>query len=180
MRSRMRHLGVGTVTALSNNATVFSYPHFDLPVDHLSDISWAEVAEVALSQHAGQAIEVPTGHGFRMLMTRDMLDAVGRLDEIYGRGYGEENDLCSRAADLGFRHLAAAGVFVQHREGVSFGMTSSSLKRANAKILSKRFAEFNYKLAEFTRRDPLRCARWTLDRIRLRKADVEFVLIVYS
>ena len=107
---------IGSVTALSNNATIFSYPGPEAACAALTDIGWAEVAAVALAGNAGRVVDVPTGHGFCLLLKREMLDRVGGLDEAFGRGYGEENDLCLRSSDLGWRHVAAAGAFVEHRK----------------------------------------------------------------
>jgi GT2 family glycosyltransferase len=105
---------VGTVTALSNNATIFSYPHPKLPNAALTDMEWGEIAAVAREASGGKAIDVPTGHGFCLLIRREVLQLVGRLDEQFGRGYGEENDFCQRVADLGYRNVAAPGAFVEH------------------------------------------------------------------
>jgi glycosyltransferase involved in cell wall biosynthesis len=172
---------IGSVTALSNNATIFSYPIADAACERLADIGWGEVAAVALQVNAGIVLDVPTAHGFCMLIRREMLDRVGLLDEAFGRGYGEENDLCLRAADLGFRHVAAAGVVVEHRESVSFGDEKLNLLKANLARLEERFPEYPADVREFLKRDGLRSARWPVDRFRLQRvasAGGRFVLIV--
>ena len=57
-----------------------------------------------------------------MYLRRDCLDAVGVFrDDLFAQGYGEENDFCLRARHLGWRHVAAPGVFVAHRGAQSFG-----------------------------------------------------------
>ena len=84
--------GVGTVTAMSNNATIFSYPHDDLRDEALDDIDWPALAAVARVKNAGLAIEVPTGHGFCLLIKGEALRRLGPMNEAFGRGYGEEND----------------------------------------------------------------------------------------
>ena len=115
---------IATATAISNNATIFSYPHPDAPAAALKDVKWSELADVALRESREITIEVPTAHGFCMLIKREILNRLGQFNEAYGRGYGEENEMCERAADLGYRHVAAAGVFVQHHESVSSAATS--------------------------------------------------------
>ena len=112
---------IGTVTPLSNNATIFSYPDPADPCSALEDVRWEELARVALQENAGLGVDVPTAHGFCMLIRRAVLDLLGQFNEIFGHGYGEENEFCLRAADLGFRHVAAAGVLVEHLGSVSFG-----------------------------------------------------------
>ena len=172
---------IGTVTALSNNATIFSYPHPALPMSRLEDIGWDEVAFAARVAGGGRSIDVPTGHGFCMLMRREMLDRVGKLNECFGKGYGEENELCLRATDLGFRHVAAPGAFVEHRESVSFGDDKEALIRENLPKLERMYPEYTAMIMDFEAIDPLRVARWPLDAARLniaRAAGTKFVLIV--
>ena len=172
---------IGTVTAMSNNATIFSYPHPSMRVPNLNDVTWSELAIVALQENRGLHVDVPTGHGFCMLIKRVVLDYIPRLNEVFGRGYGEENELCLRAADLGYRHVAAAGVFVEHVEEVSFGQAKQPLLVTNLKKLETMFPEYAATVAEFEKHDELRCARWPLDAFRLRKArdgGFQFVLVI--
>ncbi|MDT8870635.1 hypothetical protein RAA17_04270 [Komagataeibacter rhaeticus] len=50
-----------------------------------------------------------------MLIRHDCLARTGPFrPELYGRGYGEENDFSMRARLAGWRHRAALGVFVGH------------------------------------------------------------------
>ena len=172
---------IGTVTALSNNATIFSYPHARLRRDALPDVTWAELAASALLLNGGMTIDVPSGHGFCMLVKRDVLNRLTELDVSFGRGYGEENDLCARAADLGFRNVAAAGVFVEHRESVSFGDEKQGLLTHNLARLDARYPEYTPTIMEVERRDDLRAARWALDQERLRRASAAgglFALVI--
>jgi GT2 family glycosyltransferase/glycosyltransferase involved in cell wall biosynthesis len=161
---------IGTVTALSNNATIFSYPHPQHAGVVLDDIDWPTLAAIALRENAGKAIDVPTGHGFCLYVKRDVLRRIGALDEAFGRGYGEENDFCARAADLGFRNVAAAGVFVEHRDGVSFEAEKDALLAQNLRLLHTRYPEYTALVMEAERRDDLRAGRWALDAARLRRA----------
>jgi GT2 family glycosyltransferase len=172
---------IGTVTALSNNATIFSYPHPKLPNAALADMEWEEVAAVAREASSGRAIEVPTGHGFCLLIRREVLQAAGGLSEQFGRGYGEENDFCQRAADLGYRNVAALGAFVEHREGVSFGAEKRALVEANLARLGRIYPEYAASITRFERGEELRQARWPIDAARLRRAGASgtsFALVV--
>jgi len=161
---------IGTVTAMSNNATIFSYPHQALRCSELDDIAWDELAAEALRSNRGTAIDMPTGHGFCMLIRRHVLDRVGTFDEAFGRGYGEENDLCTRAADLGYRNVAAPAAFVRHRESVSFMEDKVGLLKTNSAMLGSRYPEYVPIIIEAERTDPMRTARWPLDDARLRRA----------
>ena len=161
---------IATVTALSNNATIFNYPVPEVPMELLADAGWDEIAAAALAANRGIALEVPTGHGFCMLIRRDALDRVGRFNEAFGRGYGEENEFCQRAADLGFRHVAAGGVLVEHRERTSFGVEREALLKVNLPRLAAMYPEYDEAILAHTRADPLWVARLPLDAHRLRKA----------
>ncbi|MCJ2094247.1 glycosyltransferase, partial [Methylobacterium sp. J-072] len=94
---------VGSVTPLSNNATICSYPRFNANNTMALEIPRPELDQAARTLNRGRSVEVPTGVGFCMYMTAAALDAVGVLDEIaFGKGYGEENDWCMRARKAGF------------------------------------------------------------------------------
>ena len=174
---------IGTVTAISNNATIFSYPHPNLRGISLTDVRWHELAALALEHNRGHAIDVPTGHGFCMLVKQEVLQRIGRFDEEFGRGYGEENDLCARAADLGYRNVAAAGAFVAHYENTSFTQEKSELLSKNLGKLQARYPEHTPLVMDAERRDVLRSARWPLDAERLRRASRSgrrFTLVIYN
>jgi GT2 family glycosyltransferase/glycosyltransferase involved in cell wall biosynthesis len=173
---------IGTVTALSNNATIFSYPSPGHGGARLEDIDWPALAAIALRENAGKAIDVATGHGFCLYVKRDVLRCIGQLDEAFGRGYGEENDFCARAADLGFRNVAAAGVLVEHRDGSSFQAEKDVLLPQNLRLLHTRYPEYMELVMAAERRDDLRSARWALDAARLRRAaesGASFALLVH-
>ncbi len=175
------HPDIGTVTAISNNATVFSYPHAELRHPSLNDVSWHELAGIALAENAGQCVDVPTGHGFCMFIKAEVIRRIGYLDEGFGRGYGEENDFCARAAALGYRNVAAGGVLVEHKESISFQNERASLVARNQPRLNKLYPEYTPLIMEFERQDGLRQLRWALDRARLERArtgGTRFTLVV--
>ena len=168
---------IATVTAMSNNATIFSYPHRTKPSIVLEDVSWEGLAAIALSRSKGLMIDVPTGHGFCMLIRREAFEEVGYLNEVFGRGYGEENEFCQRASDLGYKHVAACGVFVEHRESTSFKSEKVDLISRNLRILDGLYPEYTPVIMSYEERDPLRRARWPLDAYRLRQSSKSFLVI---
>lgn len=172
---------IGTVTPLSNNATIFSYPHESLLRTELEDVSWAQLAQLAVEHSPDTVVDVPTAHGFCMLIKREVLDCIHQLDTIFGRGYGEEVDFCAKAADLGFRNVATGRAFVYHHGSVSFGAERPELLASSAKVISNRYPEYGPMVSEFQRQDGMRSARWALDTARLtasRKAGTPFTLII--
>lgn len=114
------HPRVGTVTAVSNNAGVFSVPEAAKDNRMPLALSDTHVAR-AFAYSSDGPVAVGTGNGFCMLIARDMLDDVGLFDEqAYPRGYGEENDLAMRAIAQGWRHLVTDATFVFHKRSSSF------------------------------------------------------------
>ncbi len=64
---------------------------------------------------------LPFLNGFCLLVRRSVLEAVGLLDEAtFPFGYGEENDLCLRAADAGFSLAVAEDAYVYHAQSRSY------------------------------------------------------------
>ena len=172
---------IGTVTPLSNNATIFSYPDPGDPCSALADVGWDELARVALKESAGVHFDVPTAHGFCMLIRRTVLEFLPDFNEVFEHGYGEENEFCLRAADLGFRHVAAAGVLVEHVGRVSFGDSQRERLENNLQKLSAMFPEYMATVHDFEHHEKLRRARWPLDAFRLQKAageGVRFAVVV--
>ena len=104
---------VATVTPFSNNATICSYPQFCKDNELPAGYDTARLDALFARANAGQAVDVPTGVGFCMYIRRAALQAVGLFDEEhFGKGYGEENDFCIRAAQAGWRNLHALDTFV--------------------------------------------------------------------
>jgi GT2 family glycosyltransferase len=172
---------IGTVTPLSNNATIFSYPHAELRRHELSDVPWPRLAQIARERNADTIVDVPTAHGFCMLIKREVLERIGGFDESFGRGYGEENDFCAKAADLGFRNVAAGSVFVFHHESVSFAAEKTELLTKNLGLIANRYPEYHPTIMAFEREDRMRSVRWRLDAARLaaaREAGAQFTLAI--
>lgn len=165
-----RHPRTGTVTPLSNNATICSYPrtlqdnHFPL------EIEFAEIDQLAKVHNAGIEVEAPTGHGFCLYLRRDCLSDVGTFDEQgFGMGYGEENDLCQRAMRRGWRNIIAADVYVRHLGSASFQDERPARLRTALAEIARRYPSYHADIGRFCALDPLAPARRTLDLQRLRR-----------
>lgn len=120
---------IATVTPFSNHATICNYPDLD-GWQHLPSHETVKSVDTAFSiANPGLAVEIPTAVGFCMFIKRSCLNDVGLFDEItFGRGYGEENDFCSRAIKKGWKNILAADVFVYHEGKISFGESSVAEK----------------------------------------------------
>jgi glycosyltransferase involved in cell wall biosynthesis len=117
------------------------------------------------------AVEIPVGIGFCMYIRRACLDAVGVLRaDLFAQGYGEENDFCLRARHLGWRHVAAPGVFVAHVGGHSFGTAAWHLQARNEALLERLHPGYGKLIATHATADPLAPSRRRLDLARWRSA----------
>ena len=159
---------VGTVTPFSNNATICSYPRFNQDNSLPGHGSLAALDRVFAEVNAGLAIEIPTAVGFCMYIRRDCLKEVGYFDAlIFKRGYGEENEFCLRAAEVGFKHLLCAEVFVYHQGGVSFGQETKVLCAEAEQRILERYPHYLGIIGEYCNRDPARILRRRIDEFRL-------------
>ncbi|MBI1779544.1 MAG: glycosyltransferase [Proteobacteria bacterium] len=161
---------IGTATPLSNNATICSYPYTLLENVIPKDTSSREIDRIAQTVNAGEVCAAPTAIGFCMYIRADCLAAVGVFDaETFGRGYGEENDFCVRAATIGYLNVIAADCFVFHRGGVSFAEEADTRKIEAMRVLRRLHPGYEPSVHEFIGRDPLASARRRIDLVRLRE-----------
>ncbi len=157
-----------TATPFSNAATILSYPatlcENRLPAN-LDIAAWDRLCGAIDLP----VVEIPTGVGFCMAVSRACLDQVGAFDrERFGRGYGEENDFCLRATAAGWRHVAATRLFVWHRGGTSFGDEREALVEAAQSTLEALHPGYAATVGRFIQNDPLAPARRALDVARIR------------
>ncbi len=162
---------IGTVTPLSNNATILSYPG-RAGANAVPDMpETRRLAALARRVNGGSVVDIPVGVGFCMYIRRDCLDAVGLLRaDVFAQGYGEENDFCLRARHLGWRHVAAPGVFVAHVGGQSFGSAARHLQARNEAVLERLHPGYERLIEAHAKADPLAPARRRLDLARWRSA----------
>ncbi|MFN7042966.1 MAG: methyltransferase domain-containing protein [Acidovorax temperans] len=170
---------VASVTPFSTNATICSYPRFceDNPLPAGYDT--ARMDALCARTHPGAVVDVPTGVGFCMYIRRDSLQDVGLFDtENFGKGYGEENDFCQRAAHKGWRNLHLLDTFVLHTGGVSFGDSKSPRERAAMATLARLHPRYAREVHAFVQEDSAGPYRLALDVARLRDAGLPTVLAV--
>lgn len=159
-----------TVTPLSNNATICSYPRFLQDNPFPLELGYDELDRLTAQVNAGFEVAAPTGVGFCMYIKRAALDDIGLFDEEnFGKGYGEENDFCQRAIHKGWRNIIAADVFVHHWGAASFQGQKDKRVLAALKTLNRLHPKYQHDVAAFIDRDPLSDARRCLDMARLER-----------
>lgn len=121
--------GVGSVTAWSNNVSIFSIPNAD-PDKYLASQEMVDfLSERLAHKYASQLIDVPAGISFAIMMPIDVVRKVGFMDPIFGRGYCEETDWSLRSLAMGYRLCVAPGTFVYHQgrgSNVAAGLVSGA------------------------------------------------------
>jgi GT2 family glycosyltransferase/glycosyltransferase involved in cell wall biosynthesis len=166
---------IASVSPFSNNATICSYPSEQggpMP----AGLSVDEMDAACREANSGRTVVVPTTVGFCMYIRRDALRETGPFDaETFGRGYGEENDFCMRAAARGWQHRLACDTFVYHEGKVSFGADSTDL-HGKADLLASRHPDFAELVARHVRRDEVGPYRFALTAALFRRSRLPTVL----
>ncbi|MCE9607988.1 MAG: glycosyltransferase [Planctomycetia bacterium] len=159
---------IGTVTPFSNNASICSYPTFYTGSQIPENITPCEIDRICADVNCSEAVDVPTGVGYCMYIRRDCLDQVGFFnDKLFGTGYGEENDFCFRARNLGWRNLLATDTYVYHKGATSFGASKQAACDRAQKILNSLYPSHQYHVEVHLRHDPAFEYRRNIDLIRL-------------
>jgi GT2 family glycosyltransferase len=122
----------GACCPRSDHAAILSVPGPD-----------AHARWLALRDRQPRWSVLPTGVGFCMLIRRSVIRSHGLFDTVYGRGYSEENDFCSRINRAGYSTVAANRAFVFHAEHGSFKSEDKTTQEArNAPELERRYPEY--------------------------------------
>ncbi|HUU61994.1 MAG TPA: glycosyltransferase [Acidimicrobiia bacterium] len=147
---------VGSVTPLSDNATICSVPQWLVPNRFPPAVDTSYLDEVAATAGTGEWLEIPTSVGFCVYLRREALDACGPFDEeLFGAGYGEENDLACRMRDRGYLNLLCDTVLVRHEGGVSFAEAGGGDLPAHLDRITERWPAYHEVIRGFIERNPL-------------------------
>jgi glycosyltransferase involved in cell wall biosynthesis/GT2 family glycosyltransferase len=155
---------IGTVTPLSNHATLCSVPRgFE---ENLLPAGFDAASFAALVERVSDRSypRIPTGVGVCLYIRRVVLDDVGFFDAAqFGLGYGEENDFCLRALARGWLHVADDATFIEHAGHRSFRSSRLRLQRQARTTLGRLHPRYMATIAAFMRADPIEPVR---ERIR--------------
>ncbi|WP_417692155.1 glycosyltransferase [Roseibium sp.] len=166
-----RHPDVATITPLSNNATICSYPKTIEDNNLALEVAPDELDRLAAEANAGDSADVPTGVGFCFYMRRTVIEEIGGLDaQTFKIGYGEENDFCVRAMQAGYRNIVAGDVFVFHSGSVSFAAIKNENYTNGLAALAKKHPSYDRMVFNHINADPELRLRRNLDAARLRRA----------
>ncbi len=151
---------IASVTPWSNELSIYSLANSRPEL--LADQARVDGVSQSLADEFGAScLPVPVGVGFCLYVTRAAIDAVGIMDPVFGRGYGEEVEWCCRATEAGLSHVLAPGAFAYHA-GSATNVAEGVLGRGersvhvNDAIVDMRHPWYRAELARFTAEDPLR------------------------
>jgi GT2 family glycosyltransferase/tetratricopeptide (TPR) repeat protein len=130
---------IGLVGPCSNY--LGSEQQIDVPYQDLSDLDafaweWGNL-------HHCEKIETDRLIGFCLLIRREVIDAIGTLDERFGMGCYEDDDYCRRALQAGFRSVIARDAFIHHfgsRTFMGTGVDFAALMNQNRQIFEEKWA----------------------------------------
>ena len=110
---------------------------FDLPF--AENLDFDRVARLIAATASPQYPEF-TPEGFCLCCRKSALDDVGLLDEAFGMGYCEEDDLVMRLLRNGYRTVLIDDLFVYHKRHASFSSERRQiLFKQNRKIFLERY-----------------------------------------
>jgi GT2 family glycosyltransferase len=183
MRRAADQPGVGSVTAWSNNVSIYSLP-CEAPDIHLASqdaVDW--LSATLAGNFSGSVMDIPAGISFCILIRRHVIDKVGLMDPVYGRGYCEETDWSLRSLALGFRIALAPSVFVYHEGGgsnVQAGLLrpGETTVAANEAIIDLRYPQFRAQVDSFGASGVLQTAWREAARVVLQSAGRQYGYMV--
>nr|WP_315232779.1 glycosyltransferase [uncultured Albidiferax sp.] len=153
------HADAGTITPLSNNTTISSFPNFMKENTVPFELDLERIDETFRARSL-DPVEAPTGIGFCLYIRRGCIEEVGALDEnSFGTGYGEENDFCQRALRKGWKSYITPNLYVYHRGGVSFQSQRDERIRHADQVLNRRYPSYHIDIQAFVVKDTLRLSR---------------------
>jgi GT2 family glycosyltransferase len=140
---------IGAVSPRTNNATLATIP-LSAAKQKGIDVQKSFKVFQKIKNGLPRYNEVPTVHGFCMLIKRTVIEKYGLFDEVFGKGYGEENDFCIRIKKHGYLSVLANHAYVFHLEAKSFTFASKNkMLERNLKILYERHPEYRQQVRDY-------------------------------
>ncbi len=110
------------------------------------DMSFNEVDNKIFENNKPQYPTIPSAEGFCFCIRKEVIDKIGMLDVVYGKGYCEEVDFSYRAIKAGFRCALIDNLYVYHRRNCSFGAEQRKECIAiNTSVFKERWGNFHKK-----------------------------------
>jgi hypothetical protein len=154
MQSQHSPARVASVTAWSNNASVFSLPN-NSDDEHLGDQLLTDEISSTLEKRftdSDSATEIPVGMGFCLCLSVVAIREIGLMDPVFGRGYCEEVDWCCRASAAGWTHRLATTTFVYHMGSATTRLAGllapgEHTVQTNEAVIDERYPHYRQRVA---------------------------------
>jgi GT2 family glycosyltransferase/glycosyltransferase involved in cell wall biosynthesis len=126
IRHHRKDAAIGLLTAVTN----FAGNEIKINVDYENQADMEQFAAYLNRAYFGKAFDVAAAPLYCALMPRRVWNIVGELDESFGIGMFEDDDLSMRVRQAGFRVVAAEDCFIHHFGQGSFSkLTSGQYER---------------------------------------------------
>ena len=169
---------IATVTPLSNNTTICTFPEF-LQDNELPFGMDVNAVDAYFQKYELENIEAPSGIGFCMYIKRTCIDEIGYLDvKNFPRGYGEENDFCQRTIRHEWINVITPNIYVYHKGSASYGSERDLLMQNANNMMRKLHPNYQCDVQRFVESDPLKFARLCRYADLLQSASVTKILHV--
>lgn len=170
---------IASTTPFTNAGTICSFPNYLEDNSIFEDMNVEELDSYFQYVNFEKTfIEIPTGVGFCMGVNKTLVAKIGMFDEIFGKGYGEENDWCQRAIKNGYKNLHITNIFVYHKHGGSFSSEEKKkLISQNLSILNKKHQNYDEEVQKLIQKNELENLREFI-QIKIKNKDLNTTLII--
>jgi GT2 family glycosyltransferase len=145
-----KYSNVATVTAMTNSGSIASVKLGLEELPELDEVALATLNTAISENTHPENAEIPVGVGHCILITAKALSIVGKFDEMFAPGYGEEVDFSIRATKYGLHHYLANTV-VTHFGSKTFGEKSTELKIQHDLLLAEKHPGYLQIVENFSR-----------------------------
>ena len=120
VRTLVKHLQrdqtIGLIGPVTNN--IGNEAKLDISYNNMDEMLQKTAAYTR--RHIGEIYPLKNAAFFCVMMSRSTYEMTGPLDEIFGRGFFEDDDYCRRIELQGLRIVCAEDVFIHHHLSASF------------------------------------------------------------
>jgi len=170
---------IASTTPFTNAGTICSFPNYleDNPIFENMNVEELDNYFQYINFEK-TFIEIPTGVGFCMGVNKNLVNKIGMFDEIFGKGYGEENDWCQRAIQNGYKNIHVPNLFVYHKHGGSFpSEEKQKLISQNLGVLNKKHPNYDEEIQKLIQKNQLENLREFI-QIKIKNKSLNTTLII--
>ncbi|MDP8979587.1 MAG: glycosyltransferase [Acidobacteriota bacterium] len=121
----LRHLRADSALGMVSPVTNFAGNEIKIDVRYRDRVQMEEFALDLARQKQGQRLNIPMAPLFCALVSRDLWNRIGELDEGFEIGMFEDDDFCHRIRQAGYEIAVAEDCFIHHFGQGSFSMLPS-------------------------------------------------------